>query len=189
MPASAHPPAPRWRTLANGVTALRLAAAPALVAAVLEPAPRLALGLFALAIATDLLDGRVARWRGEVTPLGGLLDHATDAAFVSLGLGALALRGELPLLLPLLVAAAFLQYVLDSRAHRGRPLRASGLGRVNGIAYFVALGAPLVRDALGLGLPPQRVVAGLGWLLVATTLASMADRALARRPGAPGAGW
>jgi cardiolipin synthase (CMP-forming) len=169
----------RWLTRANGLTALRLAAAPALAVALLRGASGLAAALFALAVTTDLLDGRVARRFGEVSPLGGLLDHAADATFVVAGLGALALRGALPAALPVLVAAAFLQYVLDSSALAGQRLRASGLGRLNGIAYFVLLGIPVVRDALGLAVPgaaPLRLVA-LG--LVATTLLSMADRAAA----------
>ena len=44
-----------------------------------------------------------------------------------------------PLVLPGLVAAAFVQYTLDSRALAGQRLRASALGRWNGIAYFVLL--------------------------------------------------
>jgi hypothetical protein len=83
--------------------------------------------------------------------------------------------------LPAAVALAFLQYTLDSRALQGAPLRASALGRWNGIAYFVPIGTVVVRDALGLRWPPAGLVLGLGWLLVATTLLSMADRALALR--------
>ena len=167
----------RWGTRANALTALRLAAVPLLVVAILSGSTAAACALFALAVATDLLDGRIARRFGEVTPLGGLLDHCADAAFVSAGLGALAWQGGVPAPLPLLVAAAFLQYVLDSRALAGRRLRASGLGRANGIAYFVLLGIPLVRDALGLAAPGDGLVRALGWALVATTVASIADRA------------
>ena len=97
---------------------------------------------------------------------------------MSAGLGALAHLGLVPVPLPWLVAAAFVQYVLDSRATAGRPLRASALGRYNGIAYFVLLGIPVVRDALGLGWPGASLVLGLGWLLVASTLVSMSERAL-----------
>ena len=128
-------------------------------------------------MATDLLDGPVARRFGEASPLGGLLDHGADAALVVAGLGALALRGALPALLPVLVAAAFLQYVLDSRALAGRRLRASGLGRANGVAYFVLLGIPVVQGALGLAWPAAETVRALGWLLVASTLLSMGARA------------
>jgi phosphatidylglycerophosphate synthase len=178
--ASATGPLPsRWATRANALTAVRLAAAPPLALSLLAGAPACAALLFALAVATDFLDGRVARRFGEVSPLGGLLDHATDAAFVALGLGALAFLGTVPAPLPFLVAAAFVQYALDSRALAGRRLRASALGRVNGVAYFVLLGVPVVRDALGLAWPGDGLVRALGWLLVATTLVSMAGRAAA----------
>ena len=178
--------ATRLRTRANALTALRLVCGPLLVLALLEGASLLAAALFWLAVATDLLDGRVARRFGESSALGGFLDHLTDAAFVSLGLAALALRGEAPALLPALVALAFLQYTLDSRVIRGDALVASVLGRWNGIAYFVPIGAVVVRDALGLAWPGAGVVLGVGWLLVASTLLSMADRlralSRARRP-------
>jgi phosphatidylglycerophosphate synthase len=175
------------RTRANALTALRLLCGPLLVVALLEGAALAAATLFWLAVATDLLDGRVARRFGETSALGGFLDHVTDAAFVSLGLAALVLRGEAPALLPALVALAFLQYTLDSKVARGRALRASALGRWNGIAYFVPIGTVVVRDALGLAWPSAGLVRALGWLLAASTLLSMADRALAltraRRPG------
>lgn len=171
----------RWATWANALTALRLAAAPALAFAILAGSAAGACALFALAVATDLLDGRVARRFGEASPFGGLFDHFADATFVAAGLGALAFRGDVPAPLALLVACAFVQYVLDSRALVGRRLRASGLGRANGIAYFVLLGVPVVRDALALGAPGETFVRWLGWLLVATTLASMAERAARRR--------
>jgi cardiolipin synthase len=180
---AAGSPARRWSTRANALTALRVLAMPLLVAAILAGGAAAACALFVLAVATDLLDGRVARRFGEATPLGGLLDHCADASFVAAGLGALAFEGSVPALLPVLVAAAFLQYVLDSRALAGRRLRASGLGRANGIAYFALLGTPLVRDALGLALPGAGVVRGLGWLLVATTLLSMAERWRSRPRG------
>ena len=100
---------------------------------------------------------------------------------MTLGTGAYAMLGVLPLALPPLIVAAFLQYVIDSRAGVHRPLRASFLGRWNGIAYYVAVAVPLIRDALGLPAPGPGLVMGLGWILVASTLASMADRALAAR--------
>jgi len=169
----------RLRTRANALTGLRLACGPLLVLAIAHGAELAAFALFWLAVASDLLDGRVARRYGEASTLGGFLDHASDAAFVSLGLAALALRGEAPAILPAAVALAFLQYTLDSRVIQGGALRASALGRWNGIAYFVLLGVPVVRDALGLDWPAERVVLVLGWLLVATTALSMADRAWA----------
>ncbi len=170
----------RWRTRANALTGVRLLAAPALAFAVATGCWPAAAWLFALAVASDLADGRVARRYAESSSLGGLLDHAADATFVTCGVAALALRGEVPALLAPLVALAFVQYVADSRAARGEPLRASRLGRWNGIAYYVLVAVPVVRESLGLGWPSSAWVRGLGWALVASTLLSIADRA--RRP-------
>jgi len=180
-PSSSSPSPRRWRTRANALTVLRLAAAPGCALAVACSLHGTALALFALAVATDLADGRVARRYGEVSAFGGAFDHATDATFASLGVFAVALRGEAPLVLAPLIAAAFLQYLLDSRALQGETLRASLLGRYNGIAYFVLLGIPVVRDGLGLGWPPTGLVLAIGWTLVATTTVSMIDRLLALR--------
>jgi cardiolipin synthase (CMP-forming) len=166
-------------TRANALTGLRLLLAPLLVFAIGAPEPRLALAVFVLAVVTDLADGRVARRFGESSALGGFLDHATDALFVASGLGALAATGLAPAALPALVLAAFSQYALDSRALAGRALRASALGRCNGIAYFVLLGIPVVRDGLAIGWPADALVRALGWALVATTCASMLDRGIA----------
>ncbi len=165
-----------WRTPANGLTATRFLLGPGLAACVLAGEAGWAGALFALAVATDLADGRVARRYGQVSPLGGLLDHAADASFVSFGCAALAALGMLPWLLPPLIALAFLQYALDSRLLSARGLHPSPLGRANGIAYFVVVAIPLLRDALGLGWPGPARVRALGWLLVASTLLSMLDR-------------
>ena len=172
---------PSWRTRANALTALRLAAAPGCAVAIACSAHGTALALFVLAVATDLADGRVARRYGETSSFGGAFDHATDATFASLGLFAVALTGEVPFVLSLFVAIAFVQYLLDSGVVRGEALRASRLGRYNGIAYFVALGIPVVRDGLGIGWPPAGWVYGIGALLCATTVVSMIDRLLALR--------
>jgi cardiolipin synthase len=163
-------------TWANGLTASRLVAAPLLALAILREAPGWALFVFVAAVLTDLLDGWVARRLGEASSLGGVLDHATDAAFVTAGTGALACSGEVPRILPWLIAAAFVQYAVDSRVAAGSSLRSSALGRWNGVAYFVVLGIPVVRDGLGLAWPGAPLVAAIGWALVATTLLSMAQR-------------
>jgi len=167
-------PGATWSTRANGLTLLRLLAAPALVASIYLDKPGLAAALFVLAVATDKADGWVARRYREASPLGALIDHGADALFVTSGTAALALRGELPVWLPVAIAFAFTQYVLDSRS--GPALRGSPLGRWNGIAYFVAVGIPVVRDALGLAWPSAGWVRAFGWLLIASTLVSVVDR-------------
>ena len=182
----------RLLTLANALTSLRALAIPPFVAAVVAGRAGVAFALFWLAVASDAVDGRLARRRGQASALGGLFDHGTDALFVSAGLAAYAAAGVVPAPLPPLVLLAFLQYALDSRVLAGRALRTSPIGRSNGVAYYVLLGVPVVRDALALGWPPGPLVRALGWALVASTLASMLDRAIAwfasrRSRGSPGA--
>ena len=84
-----------WSTRANALTLLRLLAAPPLVVAVRNDAFVPAAALFAIAVATDFADGWVARRYGEVSALGGLVDHAVDATFVTCGTAALASTGVL----------------------------------------------------------------------------------------------
>jgi phosphatidylglycerophosphate synthase len=181
-------PRRRWLTRANALTALRLLLSPCLFAAIGAGRAPLASAIFFLAVATDFADGWVARRYGEHSPLGTLVDHAVDATFVAVGTAALACLGALPGLLPPAIALAFLQYALDSRWLVARGLRGSALGRWNGIAYYVIVAVPIVRDALGLVWPPAPLVLALGWGLVLSTLLSMAQRValVARARRAPG---
>jgi CDP-diacylglycerol--glycerol-3-phosphate 3-phosphatidyltransferase len=177
--ASATPGHGRLLTVANGLTLLRLVLAPACALAVVGDQRALAFVFFWLAVATDLADGPIARRRGETSVFGAFFDHGTDALFVTSGLAALAQRGDVPVLLPILVVLAFTQYTLDSRVLSGQALRTSRLGRWNGIAYYVVLGIPVCRDAISLSWPRPNLVEAFAWALIATTLLSMTDRAIA----------
>ena len=140
----------------------------------------LALAAWVVAVITDLLDGPIARRRATVTALSGTFDHVSDFLFVTSGLFAGAVRGTFPWILPVLITAAFSQYVIDSYlVHRRTKLRGSKLGRYNGIVYF----APTLMDILiRLGLLFLRpALSILVWLLVASTLISMGQRLMSRR--------
>ncbi len=173
-----HIPDARWLTWANLLTALRLLSIAPAVWAIVTGRWDIAAALFILAVITDLADGPLARHFNHASPLGGLFDHGTDALFVSASLAALAWLGFINPWLPLLVALAFIQYMFDSHALAGLALRTSFLGRNNGIAYFVMVGIPVIRQALGLEWPPTAWIMLLGWALVATTALSMTDRAI-----------
>ena len=181
-----------WLTRANALTLLRLLAAPVLVCAIVQDRPWIAMVVYFGAVLSDFLDGWVARRYAEASQLGGLVDHGVDATFVVCGTAALATLDAVPVVLPCLIALAFIQYALDSRlgASHGDGLRASSLGRWNGISYYVIVAVPIVRDALALGWPSDAMVMALGWALVVSTLVSMADRlrrlaASRRAPGSP----
>ncbi len=163
---------------ATALTALRLALVvpvAALMAQDDRDAAVLAGGVVAVAIATDLLDGRAARAAGSAGRRGQLFDHGTDCLFVTAALAGAALRDAVPWLLPVLVVASFVQYVGDSWwVDRGRVLRGNRLGHVNGVMYF----APPVVDVLArLDLVPAAATRVLAWALVVTTAVSMGQRA------------
>ncbi len=167
--------------MAHAISALRGVLAIPFAWALLQDtqlSARLAACLFVVAIASDLLDGRVSRWRNTSSARGRALDHGSDFAFVMAGLCAASARGLVSWFLPALVALAFVQYAVDSYLlHRQRVLRMSELGRWNGILYFVPVGGVILVD-LGMDrLEP--LIAPLAWLLVVSTLASIADRLLA----------
>ncbi|MGE3843456.1 MAG: CDP-alcohol phosphatidyltransferase family protein [Vicinamibacterales bacterium] len=170
--------------MANALTALRLALVLPIAAAMARPdllAPGLLAFLLCVALATDYFDGPIARRRGTASAAGQLFDHGTDCLLVTCGLAGAALAGAITLVLPILIPLAFGQYVLDSYVWHGqRQLRASVLGRWNGVFYFV----PIVLIASA-RLPFPEVFAGflrvaanaLGYVLAASTVASMIDRA------------
>ena len=139
-----------------------------------------ALIIWGVALTTDFLDGPIARRRGTVTALSGTFDHTTDFLFVTSGLFAGASRGAFPWTLPILIVAAFSQYVIDSYwIHRQAKLRGSKLGRYNGMLYFVP---PCMEIFVRLGagwLQPLLTI--LVWMLVLSTLVSMGQRLMLSR--------
>jgi cardiolipin synthase len=75
--------------LANWLTTLRILLIPVFVTLLVYRYPAMALAVFCLASLTDLLDGYIARRRGDQTRLGAFLDPVADkllltSAFVTL---------------------------------------------------------------------------------------------------------
>ncbi|MCY3820247.1 MAG: CDP-alcohol phosphatidyltransferase family protein [Gammaproteobacteria bacterium] len=167
-------------TPANGLSAARLLSALPCFHAVATSNWGIAAAAFVFAIVTDMIDGPLARRRGEASRTGGLIDHSADALFCIAVLSALAMAGLYPVVLPFMIAAAFVQYVADSRVFAGKELSASRIGRYNGIAYFVLAGAPMMRNLMGWTWPSGALLHGIGWALVVTTAISMIDRLRAR---------
>ena len=137
---------------------------------------RMAAILLVAAIVTDVTVGFLARRWQQTSALGGLLDHGSDAILVTTMLAAEASSGYVSPFLPPLVLLAFIQYTLDSNALAGHPLRASKLGRYNGILYFVLAGFPILQPVFQLYLLETQWILNFSYLLMASTLISMADR-------------
>lgn len=168
----------------NALSLSRLLLTPFMAWALLGGHALLALLLFTLAVASDLADGPWARRRGTTSTFGTALDHGADAVFVTGTTAALAALGHVTPLLPALIALAFVQYACDQRLLSTAGIRPSRLGRWNGIGYYILGGA----GAVVVGYCPRLCADALAvcaWLLVVTTLVSMAGRlrhaVLARR--------
>src|SRR5260370_39260329 len=164
--------------MANALTAIRLLLVLPFAVFMARGGSRSALSAlitWVVALATDFLDGPIARRRGTVSPLSGAFDHASDFLFVVSGIFAGASRGAFPWILPICITAAFAQYAIDSYwIHRQIKLRGSKLGRYNGMLYF----APPCMDILiRLGMRfLQPFLTLFVWMLVLSTLVSMGQR-------------
>src|SRR4051812_20921708 len=91
-------------------------------------------------MATDFLDGRLARRYGAASELGRLFDHGADALFLFPGLFVLASVGRLPFAMPAAATVAFTLYVADG-IRRGAGvatvrLTGSRSGALAGIANY-----------------------------------------------------
>ncbi len=174
---------PRGPLMANALTALRLLLVVPFALFMGKGDWRsagFALMAWTVALATDFLDGPIARRRGTVSAWSGTFDHTADFLFVTSGLFAGAVRGVFPWILPILIVAAFLQYVIDSYwIHLQSKLRGSKLGRYNGMLYFVPTA---METVIRLATPwLQPVLTILVWALVISTLVSMGQRLMLSR--------
>lgn len=168
--------------MANALTALRLLLVAPFVVFMSRGDSRsaaIALVIWGVALASDFVDGPIARRRGTVSSMSGTFDHASDFLFVTGGILACAWRGSIPWILPALITAAFAQYVIDSYwIHPQAGLRGSKLGRYNGMLYFVP---PCIDALIRLGAVFLRpILSALAWLLVLSTLVSMGQRLMYR---------
>ena len=137
------------------------------------------LAIYAVAVLTDLADGRLARAGGRTSPVGRLFDHGADALFLFPALAGLATRGRVPILLPCAATLAFLLYCRDGW-QRGRSLRAMDLtpsrsGMAAGVANYAVVGAASGALWLGGGVLDRAVYAG-ALAAVALNLAAALER-------------
>jgi len=146
--------------LPNALTLARILAVPVVVVALLEETPNgdtLAAAVFALAAATDGLDGYVARSRGSVTTFGKLMDPLADKLLVTAALVSLVSLGRLEAWVAMVIIAREIAVtgLRAIAAERGIVISASWLGKaktVLQIAAVIALiatnPAPLWADVL-----------------------------------------
>jgi CDP-diacylglycerol---glycerol-3-phosphate 3-phosphatidyltransferase len=186
QPVADRPAAASLGTLPNLLGLARIAATPAVLALALVGWPGAGLAaalLYAAAALTDILDGRIARARGEVSPLGTFLDLAADKILVA---GTLVVLVELDLLPGWIVAAILIrefvvQAVRQLAAAEDVVIAARGLGKakaaLTNLGVFVLL---LARDGLTGGpvasLDAGLILAAIGaWIMLVAAAVTVAS--------------
>jgi CDP-diacylglycerol--glycerol-3-phosphate 3-phosphatidyltransferase len=174
----------RLTTLPNLLGVARILATPVVIALLLlgfAGAGLLAAVVFALASATDFVDGRIARARGQVSPLGIFMDLTADKVLVA---GVLIAMVEVGLLSTWMVALLLVRELvvqgvrqLAASADLVMPARALGKGKTFAtllgmllllLAFDAGTGGPLS----GLGIGAVLDSAGY-WTMVLATILSV----------------
>jgi len=159
--------------LPNAITFGRLCAVPFALWLVLQGRMGWALAVFALAGASDAVDGWLARRRGG-TVLGAWMDPAADKALLVGMFVALAAIGLLPGWMAALVVGRDLVILggIAAMWRLGRPLRIRPLllGKANTAVQILLVCVVMSLESFGLRAPGFRMV--LLWLAAATTVAS-----------------
>jgi phosphatidylglycerophosphate synthase len=108
--------------------------------------------VYAVAAATDAVDGRLARAAGTASQRGRVFDHVADASLLFPALFVLAFRGHVPLVLPLAALGAFTLYVVDGWRRGGSlatiDLTSSRSGALGGVLNYAVVGAAAVAVVL-----------------------------------------
>ena len=153
----------RVLTVPNLLSFLRIALIPVFVALILDHDTTTAgLVLFGVVMATDWVDGYVARRTGQVTDLGRVLDPVADRLAIAAGLIALVIRGVFPLWAAALILVrdvAVLCAGLALLAGRGVRIEVRWIGKIATFSLMVAIPAvawgtlrlPLADAALVIG--------------------------------------
>ncbi len=166
----------KFDTLANRITAVRLVLAVVLFGLIAYEYWASALALFGVLLVSDLLDGYLARKRGEVTAVGRILDPFADkivivGAFIFL----MPYAPELaPWVVTLIVARELLVSSIRSFLESARiPFGADWGGKLKMASQSACVAWLLLTSAPGLAAPwTSTVRLALVWLTVVTTALS-----------------
>ncbi len=163
----------QW-TLSNRLTMARVLLIPALIAAFYLPDN---LGywsasiIFAIASATDWLDGYLARRRDEVTPFGRFLDPVADKLIVATALVLLVADERCPALLAVIIIGREITIgaLREWLAERASVIHVSILAKWKTALQMIAIIALLLhRDIAGISMHDVGII--LLWLAAGLTL-------------------
>jgi phosphatidylglycerophosphate synthase len=135
---------------------------------------------FVCVVASDALDGWMARRLRQASALGLMLDHICDVLFILIALGFFAIRDLVPWWLPMAIAWAFGLYVLHSwcltAGRRPMTFIGSRLGRLSGILNYGAVGLVTIHLYPGATLVPTPLLQGCFTTMAFLGLMSGAER-------------
>jgi CDP-diacylglycerol---glycerol-3-phosphate 3-phosphatidyltransferase len=164
--------------LPNSLTLVRIFLVPFVVAILLtmtgnENWALWGVGIFFAAALTDLLDGYLARRRGQVTTLGRLLDPIADKLLVSSALISLVqLRVAPAWMVVIIIAREFAVSGLRSiAAHEGFTIEVSTLGKGKMVTQVAAVMGLILGHQYGGWLETTAMI--LLWAVVVVALVSM----------------
>jgi cardiolipin synthase (CMP-forming) len=158
------PSSSRVLTVPNGISAARIALIPVFVALILDhDTTTTGLVLFAVVVATDWVDGAIARRTGQVSDVGKILDPVADRLAIAAGLIALVLRGIFPLWAAAAILARDLAVLLVGAVALVRGdvrVEVRWIGKVATFSLMAAI--PMVSWG-NLGLPLAAAATVCGW--------------------------
>ena len=166
--------------LPNVLTVIRILLVPVLVVALLEETPNgdlVAAVVFAIASATDFVDGWLARSRGDVTNFGKLMDPIADKLLVIAALLALVSLERLAAWVAMVIIAREVA-VTVARAQADEIIPAASLGKIKTCVQVAALFFLILLD------PSPVWVDALVYAAVAVTVISGIDFFFGLRRGA-----
>jgi cardiolipin synthase (CMP-forming) len=167
MNSTASEPSPsssRVLTVPNAISAARIASIPVFVALILDhDTTTPGLILFAIVVATDWIDGTIARRTGQVSDLGKVLDPVADRLAIAAGLIGLVLRGIFPLWAAAAILVRDLTVLVGGAValfRRGIRLEVRWIGKLATFSLMAAI--PMVSWG-SLGLPLAAAATVCGW--------------------------
>ena len=153
----------RVLTVPNLISAIRIAMIPVFWVLIVDPdSTAWGIVLFGVVVATDWVDGTIARRTGQVSELGKVLDPVADRAAIAAGLVALVVRGAFPLWAAVLILARDVAVLIAGAvlASKGLRIDVRWIGKVATFALMIAI--PAVSWG-SLGLWPAAAALAVGW--------------------------
>jgi cardiolipin synthase len=152
-------------TIPNAISLARILMLPGVVWLIVRPSTTtIGVVVLALVLATDWVDGVVARRTGQVSELGRILDPLADRLALAVGLAALVARGAFPVWAAVLIVGRDVAVLVVGAIvliRRGVRIDVRFIGKIATFSLMVAV----VWVSWGtLGLPLAEVTLAAGWI-------------------------